>query len=253
MCVWIVCCCTAWHDCVHEQRGHTRAYMHAHTHTGVHAPGARTDCPHKRVHTHALPTAHGGPRTGTHTHAHTYICACARTCALASRCLHGHHPSPTPRPPGRYGHVVDHTTEGVSIARGGVVVRHADWNMAKKHAGAVRIEDPQCLGRDLSAGSYASHFVLFLFRAALAEVRAPHHSLLLLMIAALLAEVRPAAFAVPIAGRAGAVVPPFMLRLLPMLRPRRCRDTHISITFVGKDMHARARALRLCLLTPLLH
>jgi hypothetical protein len=29
----------------------------------------------------------------------------------------------------------------------------------------------QCLGRDLSAGSYASNYVLFLFRAALAEVK----------------------------------------------------------------------------------
>eukprot|EP00967_Tisochrysis_lutea_P102504 scaffold154358_cov21-Tisochrysis_lutea.AAC.4 len=37
---------------------------------------------------------------------------------------------------------MDHATEGVSIARGGVVVRHAGWGTTKQ-AGTVRIEDPQ--------------------------------------------------------------------------------------------------------------
>lgn len=41
-----------------------------------------------------------------------------------------------------------------------------DWLLLKT------LDHTQCMGRDLSAGSYASSLVLFLFRAALAEVRA---------------------------------------------------------------------------------
>jgi len=37
---------------------------------------------------------------------------------------------------------MDHAVEGISIARGGVVVRHDSW-AASKNSSVVRIEDPQ--------------------------------------------------------------------------------------------------------------